>query len=108
MAETPTRDEMDLLAAEYVLGVLDADERQEVDRLLGLNGTMRHLAEQWEDRLSGLNLAYVPVDAPDVWGALDRDLFRPRRIRNRIFWGVVVALAVALVVKLAFWSKLIL
>jgi anti-sigma-K factor RskA len=107
MAEAIPRDEMDLLAAEHVLGLLDAEARRAAAALVEGNGTMRLLAEEWEDRLADLNAEFVSVDAPDVWPALDRQLFAARRKRTRLFWLLVGAFAVALVAKVAFWAQLL-
>jgi anti-sigma-K factor RskA len=107
MAEALSHDEMSLLAAEYVVGLLDADERASASRLIDANGTMRGLVDDWVERLSPLNAAYAAVPAPDIWRALDRELFAPARWRRRLFWLVVAGLAVALVGKLAFWARLL-
>jgi anti-sigma-K factor RskA len=98
---------MDLLAAEYVLGVLDAGERARTQALIHRNGTMRILVEAWEDRFSPLDAGYPVLAAPDVWRDLDRALFAPQRRRNRVFLLVVSVLAVALVVKMVFWARLL-
>jgi anti-sigma-K factor RskA len=108
MAEPAAHENLDLLAAEYVLGVLDANERREARTLIDGNGTMRMLAELWQERLAPLNEAYAAVAVPDVWPALDRQLFAERRTRNRIFWFAVAGLALALAVKLAFWLWMLL
>lgn len=68
------RDDIDMLAAEYVLGTLDPEQRQSV--------TVRRLREpeldraitDWEARLSPLNAHYDPV-------APSRDLFAGIRAR---------------------------
>ncbi len=107
MADPSTRDELDALAAEYVLGVLDTDIRREAAALIDRDGTMRVLVADWQQRFSPLDAGYDPVPAPDLWPALDRQLFAPGRRRNRVFWLVVAGLAVALVVKVAFWIRLL-
>lgn len=107
MADPTPRPEMELLAAEYVLGVLEAEERRAAAELADRDGTMRMLVDDWAFHLSSLNTAYAPVPAPNIWPALDRELFAPKRRRNRIFWLVVAGLAVALVVKVAFWIRLL-
>lgn len=107
MAEAVSRAELDLLAAEYVMGLLEADDRASTASLIDGNGTMRLLVGEWETRFAPLNAAYMPVPAPDVWPALDAQFFAPRRRRNRLFLFVVAGLAVVLAVKLAFWMKLL-
>ena len=103
MADLPPREEMDFLAAEYVLGVQDAEDRARTRALIEGNGTMRLLLNEWEFRLAALNAAYVPVAAPDVWGALDAQLFARGRRRNRLFWLVAAGLGVLLFGKIAMW-----
>jgi anti-sigma-K factor RskA len=107
MAEALSHEEMSLLAAEYVVGLLDADERASASRLIDANGTMRGLVDDWAVRLSPLNAGYVAVPMPDIWRDLDRELFAPTRWRARLFWLAVAGLAVVLVGKLAFWARLL-
>ena len=105
-----TRDqgaELDMLAAEYVVGLLDGDEREQAARLIDSSVTMRFLVEDWGYRLSPLAEPIPPLAMPDIWRDLDRQLFAPRRWRNRLFWLVVAGLAVAAVVKLAFWLRVL-
>ena len=56
-------EDIDLLAAEYVLGTLDAAERAGVASRLGLEGALARAVEEWQDRLSPLDDA-VPGIAP--------------------------------------------
>jgi anti-sigma-K factor RskA len=107
MAEVLTHDEVNLLAAEYVVGLLEADEWARASRLLDTNGTMRELVDEWVERLSPLNVGYAAVPVPDIWRDLDRDLFGRSRWRRRLFWLAVTGLAVVLIGKLALWARLL-
>ncbi len=107
MVDAPPRDEMDMLAAEYVLGVQDAEERAQTRSLIDGNGTMRLLIQDWEARLDPLNRGYVPLPAPDVWPALDAQLFARARWRKRLFWLVVIGLGLVLAGKIAMWLKIL-
>lgn len=64
------------LAAEYVLGVLDADARQQVTKRIESDITFARLVSSWEEHFSGLNAGYKDVQAPDaVKTAIDNELF---------------------------------
>jgi hypothetical protein len=58
----------DALAAEYVLGTLDADERKQAQALLGTDEGFVAKVKQWERRLGELHLMVEPVE-PDgkIW-----------------------------------------
>ena len=57
-----TREEMDILAAEYVLGTLDAEARTLLrDRLEG-DAALRQAVDAWEERLSGLDAEEAPLE----------------------------------------------
>lgn len=64
------------IAAEYVLGVLPAEERVPVALRIGQDRTFADLVDRWEVRLAPLGLGYSDVEAPArVKAALDRQLF---------------------------------
>lgn len=68
-------DDLDGLAAEYALGVLDAAERGEVERRLGRDESFRRLVEAWERQLAPLAMALPPVEPrPEVWFRLARNV----------------------------------
>jgi anti-sigma-K factor RskA len=80
-----------LIAAEYVLGVLDAAERREVERRLAREPALASEVELWEERLSGLTDAVVPVAPPDaVWSRIERAIGtaarRPAVGQSLTFW----------------------
>jgi len=76
MSENDTIDPVDggggLIAAEYVLGVLDAAERREFDRRLSQQPALASEVAFWEERLSGLAEAVVPVAPPEAtWSHIE-------------------------------------
>ncbi|RAI38103.1 hypothetical protein CH341_28450, partial [Rhodoplanes roseus] len=59
------------LAAEYVLGTLDADERDEAVALIDSDPAFAALVTAWERRLSELHAMVDPVTPPaEIWVAL--------------------------------------
>ncbi|WP_256752561.1 anti-sigma factor domain-containing protein [Mesorhizobium sp. Mes31] len=102
----PERGGDDLLAAEYVLGVLSAEERQIVSRRIDADTDFARLVDGWEVRLSPLAAAYPDIEPPaSVKIALDRRLFAstttaPAEARAGLwsslaFWRGLAAAAVA-------------
>lgn len=64
------------VAAEYVLGVLDAGERAAAARRVDADAGFARLVDGWEARLSPLGNGYAPVEPPaSVKQAIDRRLF---------------------------------
>ncbi len=69
-------DDRDMLAAEYVLGTLDAAERAGVATRLGADAELARAVRAWEDRLSPL-IDGVPEVAPpaDAFAGISARLF---------------------------------
>ena len=66
----------DAVAAEYVLGVLAADERQAIARRIDTDAAFAQLVDHWEVTLAPMAQGYAPVEPPaSVKPALDRKLF---------------------------------
>jgi anti-sigma-K factor RskA len=66
----------DIVAAEYVLGVLPADERDGASRRIDREQDFARLVDQWEVRFAPLGEAYRPVEPPaSAKDAIDRRLF---------------------------------
>lgn len=104
----PPEDRDDLLAAEYVLGVLPAPERQAVAKRAELEGALQERIAAWENRLALLNAAYEdgPV-SPEVFPRVEAALFGGDEVpapagRRRFGWlwltGTLVAAVLALAV----------
>jgi anti-sigma-K factor RskA len=66
----------DTVAAEYVLGVLPADERREAARRIDGEPAFARLVDRWEVHFAPLAAAYAEVEVPaGVKIAVDRRLF---------------------------------
>jgi anti-sigma-K factor RskA len=98
----------DMLAAEYVLGVLSAEERGQAVRRVERDAPFARLVEQWEARLSPLSAGYPEIDPPAAAKqAIDRTLFSGGRAaqpasggiwRSLAFWRGLTAASLALLV----------
>jgi anti-sigma-K factor RskA len=105
MTEAPLtpQEAEDALAAEYVLGVLDAAERAEVSARVKRDPAFAARVADWEGRLAGLNDGFDEAPAPALLPQIEARLFpkaAPRRGFGPVFgWlsGALVATAVALV-----------
>lgn len=100
----PERGGDDMLAAEYVLGVLPAEERQAAGRRADSETEFARLVDAWEARLAPLASAYPEIEPPaSVKPAIDRRLFaagstasaRPGLWSSLAFWRGLAAVAVA-------------
>jgi anti-sigma-K factor RskA len=68
-------DEKNGLAAEYVLGTLDADERAQADALMLQDTDFAAAVRQWERRLGELNVLVAPVEPPaPIWDKIKASL----------------------------------
>jgi len=95
----------DMIAAEYVLGVLPNDERQTAARRIDSEPDFARLVDRWEVHLSPLAEAYPQVEAPaSVKAAIDRRLFSastpssvaaPGIWSSLAFWRGLAAAAIA-------------
>src|SRR5215813_14268170 len=68
MSDIVNDDDLSALAAEYVLGTLEADERTRANVLLDVDHGFRGLVRVWERRFGELHLMVEPVE-PDakIW-----------------------------------------
>jgi anti-sigma-K factor RskA len=63
------------LAAEYVLGVLDAEQRRDFEQRLTHEPALRTEVEYWERRLGGLASEVTPVEPPpQAWSNIEAAL----------------------------------
>jgi anti-sigma-K factor RskA len=68
-------DDRDALAAEYVLGTLSADERDQVEALLVIDPSFAEIVRVWERRLGELNAMVEAVEPPpDVWDRIKTEI----------------------------------
>ena len=100
----------DILAAEYVVGVLPADERRAVAARIESDPAFARLVDRWEVHLSPMAAAYPEVAVPAaVKTAIDRRLFaRSAAAAPRVslwsslaLWRGLAAAAVALAALIA-------
>jgi anti-sigma-K factor RskA len=94
----PERGSDDMIAAEYVLGVLPAEERQAAARRIDAEPDFARLVDAWEVRLSPMAEAYAEAEPPaSVKAAIDRRLFagESRTAESSSWWS-----------SLAFWRGL--
>lgn len=105
----PEREGDEILAAEYVVGVLSAQERQAVSARIDSDHAFARLVDQWEVHLAPLGAAYQPVEPPEaVKVGVDRRLFSggtaSTTAERRSLWGNLVfwrGLAAATITALA-------
>ena len=68
-------EDRDGLAAEYVLGTLDAEERAQADALMLVDQDFATKVRQWERRLGELNALVAPVEPPaPLWERIQSSL----------------------------------
>ena len=97
----PERGGDDLLAAEYVLGVLAADERQIASGRIDAETGFARLVDSWEVHFSPMVAAYAEVEPPaTVKPAIDRRLFSSTAA------STTAAPSGSLWASLAFWRGL--
>ena len=97
----------DLLAAEYVLGSLEADEVQTAERMLEGDPAFRGAVEAWQRRLTPLSAMVLSAEPPaDLWQRItvstetniEGNVVSLRRLR---FWQASTAGALALAASIA-------
>jgi|GEM_PF-280690 anti-sigma-K factor RskA len=71
-------DDRDALAAEYVLGTLSADERDQAEALLAIDPGFAKIVRVWERRLGELNVMVEAIEPPaQVWDKIKTQIERP-------------------------------
>jgi len=74
-------DDLDMLAAEYVLGTLDAAERAGFERRLAGSEPARRAVEEWTRRLGPLALASGDVEPPaGLWDRIEERIASQGRV----------------------------
>jgi anti-sigma-K factor RskA len=99
------RQELDLLAGEYVLGTLEPDVAREVERSLTANPELGRAVTFWEERLQALSALAPPAEPPaHLWDGIAARLgseparARPNRALNSLAlwrWSTAIACGVA-------------
>lgn len=87
MSDVPTDgpvgpgDDLDLLAAEYVLGTLDGAAREQFEILLTRDETARRLVANWAERLQPLAGSVAPLQPPPhLWSAIEQHIAGSDRV----------------------------
>jgi anti-sigma-K factor RskA len=114
MTDTFTDDDLppyaadDALAAEYVVGVLDLAERLAVERRIATDAPFASCVTAWENRLAGMNEAFVPAPPPaDLLPRLESRLFAAKAETARPRWfGWLAGALTAAVLVLAVYAVL--
>jgi anti-sigma-K factor RskA len=117
--------EIDIQAAEYVLGTLSAEERAAFEAVLATSEAARQAVAAWEQRLAPLGEEVADVTPPGfVWDGIEKALPEPSRpaptvslqherdqapslaslLRSRNRWRSAAYVAAALAAALAFFS----
>lgn len=112
--DDPERGGDDMLAAEYVLGVLGREEREAAARRVEADTGFARTVEAWEARLAPLGDGYGQEVPPrSVKQALDARLFgQPRAgvsaasgfMSSLAFWRSLAVVSMAALIALALWS----
>lgn len=101
-------DDPEMLAAEYVLGVLDRDDMATISNQLASNASLAEAVTGWEKRLSPLAWQIDPVPVPaQLWPRIAASLGRagagtvvslpaPEIARALTFWRAATAAGIAL------------
>ncbi len=93
--KSPSRELLDRLAAEYVLGTLRGRARRRFESWL-VSPQVGSLVMAWEDRLAGLEPPLEPVaPPPTVWRGIESKLDLRRRQRAPVTRWLAVAAAAA-------------
>lgn len=95
------RETDDLLAAEYVLGLLEPEEWQRAKQRASVDGAFAARVQEWEARLAPLNDSYREAPAPDLLPRIEAELFPARRPRRNWFMGLGLGTLAAAALVLA-------
>lgn len=94
----------DLLAAEYVLGVLPLAERRAAAGRLDVDGAFAARVAAWEARFAPLDAQTAEGEAPDLMPAIEARLFPARAPQRRWrLWGAGAALAASVALAVLIW-----
>jgi quercetin dioxygenase-like cupin family protein len=69
-----SKDDVDISAGEYVLGILNPEERHRFEQRLENEPLLRERVARWEQLLSRLEREDQPVTPPDLWSGITRAL----------------------------------
>ena len=76
--------ERDVLAGEYVLGVLDVEHALEIERALAIDGELRAAVTFWEQKLHPLSSLATARNPPtEIWDAIEARISPSTSARSR-------------------------
>lgn len=104
---SPAEDD-DLLAAEYVLGVLDRLDRTAADARLRREPEFAGRVAAWEQRLGGMNDEFEDAEAPNLMPAIEARLFPHLPTRRKGWLTGLMGLGLATVAALGLAAFLVL
>ncbi|CAN7231404.1 anti-sigma factor [Pararhizobium sp. LjRoot238] len=92
-----------VIAGEYVLGVLSADDRRKVEARMVLDRAFAAMVKHWQSNLSSFDESYEPLPpSPQVFTAIERRLFveQPQAAaggfwNSLVFWRILSLASVA-------------
>ncbi|WP_101067930.1 anti-sigma factor [Roseovarius salinarum] len=103
--DIPERDEDEVLAGEYALGLLPPDERAAFESRLSQDPELRALVARWQEDFAGLTEDIAPVAPPArVLPALEAQIFGPEQGAGRAghgLWRLLAGAAAACVLIVA-------
>jgi len=93
----------DMLAADYVMGVLDAMEAAEAERRIATDPAFAAEVADWERKLMPLAALAAPVPPPDaLWNRIEASIGKPAANDNRRwFWPAATLASLAVAASLA-------
>jgi anti-sigma-K factor RskA len=93
----------DMLAADYVMGVLDAAEAVEAERRIAADPAFAAEVADWERKLMPLAALAAPVPPPDaLWNRIEASIGKPAANDNRRwFWPAATLASLAVAASLA-------
>jgi anti-sigma-K factor RskA len=107
-----TPQELDILAGEYVLGVLEPEAAREVEAALPHHEELRRAIAFWQERLAPLAALAAPAEPPpESWQRIESRLDAPAAIvpslwRSLALWRSAAMIAAAIAACLALYIAL--
>jgi anti-sigma-K factor RskA len=99
----------DLLAGDYVLGLMPARAKARFERLMAADAALARLVAEWSERLAPIDGATQPVTPPArVWRAIEaktaaRPMPRGSLFESLVFWRGLAAAAAAVAAALVLY-----
>lgn len=88
-------DGADLLAAEYVLGVLPLADRLAVEARIRSDADFAARVQRWETHFEALNDEFQSEPAPNLMPQIEARLFGRQHTQKRGWWGFIIGAGVA-------------